>query len=156
MMERNTVGQFVTLNGSEKQDGQEFIGTNAAMGDLNPPIMKWLETGNLSFKGHPNNKKRLSIFVHHPGSFRKSIYRGIITVLENKDKTNVSCLGVNYQEPCGKSICTIDRRSLKSIRVFDHLRFRTKYHRRIQHWTHSIILRILPTYFYKCTVSIVR
>ena len=46
----------VTLLGSlsrsmviQKQEGQEFIGTNEPWG-LNPPIMKWLETGSPSLR----------------------------------------------------------------------------------------------------------
>ncbi len=98
----------VTLLGSlsrsmvlQKQEGQEFIGTNAAMGDINPPLMKWLETGSLSFKGHPNNTGDcLYSFTIQAPSENQSIGESL-QFWKNKDKTNVSCMGVNYQDPAG-------------------------------------------------------
>ena len=101
-------GGKVTLLGSlsrsmvlKNQDGQEFIGTNSAIGDLNPPLMKWLEVGTLNFKGHPNDTGDcLYSFTIQAPSENQSLGESL-QFWKDKDKTNVSCLGVNYQDPAG-------------------------------------------------------
>ena len=79
------------------KDGQEFIGTNATMGDLNPPLMKWLETGNLDFSGHPNDTADCLYSFTIQAPVEGTSLGESLQFWKNKDKTNVSCLGVNYQ-----------------------------------------------------------
>ena len=101
-------GGKITLLGSlsrsmvlRNQNGQEFIGTNTAIGDINPPLMKWLETGSLEFSGHQNdNSDCLYTFTIQAPSENQSLGESL-QFWKDKDKTNVSCMGVNYQEPAG-------------------------------------------------------
>ena len=95
------------------KDGQEFIGTNEAMGDLNPPLMKWLETGDLDLSGHPNETADCMYSFTIQAPVEGTSLGESLQFWKNKDKTNVSCLGVNYQNPAG---------SLFSQSTIDHLK----------------------------------
>ena len=91
---RRFLGSLSRSMALRNNSAEECIGTNTAMGDLNPPLMTWLQSGTLNFSPTPTTDVPYTLTIQ--ASKESPSLTSQLQFWKNTNKTKVTCLGVNY------------------------------------------------------------
>lgn len=106
----SSLPRSMSLKGNNKY---EFIGQNESFGDLNPPILRWLENEHLNFE-EKSQETVLKFTIHSP---KKRFLHELIFFWQDHSFTTTTCLSINLQENTG-----YDAFDVFPQNVVDHLK----------------------------------